>query len=120
MLKLGIIGAGTVGTALSVRLNQKGYPVVAVSSRSRTSAEKLALRISGCQPVDNNQTVADLAEVVFITTPDGAIPAVVRQQSLECGEVMARSVQLDDLAQERLASVADILDVQDAVEPQNA
>ncbi|MBA7557469.1 hypothetical protein ES705_50227 [subsurface metagenome] len=43
MLKLGFIGAGTVGTALSVRLSNGGYPVVAVSSRSQTSARRLAL-----------------------------------------------------------------------------
>ena len=63
MVKLGFIGAGTVGTALSIRLNDKGYPVVAVSSRSRTSAEKLAETISGCHAVSNNQAVADAASL---------------------------------------------------------
>ena len=79
MLKLGFIGAGTVGTALSVSLSQKGYPVVAVSSRSQTSARNLAQAISGCLPVSSNQDVADSAELVFITTPDDAIAPVVSQ-----------------------------------------
>jgi predicted short-subunit dehydrogenase-like oxidoreductase (DUF2520 family) len=79
MLKLGFIGAGTVGTALSVSLSGKGYPVVAVSSRSQTSARNLAQAISGCLPVSSNQDVADAAELVFITTPDDAIAPVVSQ-----------------------------------------
>ena len=72
MLKLGFIGAGTVGNALSLLLSNKGYPVVAVSSRSQTSARNLAEVISSCQ-VLNNQGVADTAELVFITTPDDTI-----------------------------------------------
>lgn len=79
MLKLGFIGAGTVGTALSVRLNSKGYPVVAVSSRSRTSAQNLARAVNGCQVLDSNQAVADNAELIFITTPDDAIASVASQ-----------------------------------------
>jgi predicted short-subunit dehydrogenase-like oxidoreductase (DUF2520 family) len=79
MLKLGFIGAGTVGTALSVRLGSKGYPVVAVSSRSHTSAENLARAVNGCHVYDSNQGVADNAQLVFITTPDDAIASVVSQ-----------------------------------------
>ena len=79
MLKLGFIGAGTVGTALSVSLSSQGYPVVAVSSRSQTSARNLAQVISDCLPVSSNQDVADAAELVFITTPDDAIAPVVSQ-----------------------------------------
>jgi predicted short-subunit dehydrogenase-like oxidoreductase (DUF2520 family) len=76
MLKLGFIGAGTVGTALSIRLSERGYQVVAVSSRSRSSAEKLAESVSGCRTVDSSQDVADAADLVFITTPDDAIASV--------------------------------------------
>jgi len=79
MLKLGFIGAGTVGTALAVSLSHKGYPVVAVSSRRQASATRLAQAISGCLPVSSNQDVADAAELVFITTPDDAIAPVVSQ-----------------------------------------
>jgi len=79
MLKLGFIGAGTVGTALSVRLGSKGYPVVAVSSRSRTSAENLVRAVNGCHVYDSNQSVADNAQLVFITTPDDAIASVASQ-----------------------------------------
>ena len=55
---IGFIGAGTTGTALAVRLAQHGYLVTAVSSRSSTSAEKLAARISGCKVYNGAQEVA--------------------------------------------------------------
>ena len=86
MLKLGFIGAGTVGTALSVRLSNKGYPVVAVSSRTQTSARSLAQAVSGCQVFDNNQGVADAAELVFITTPDDAIASVASEIKWHTGQ----------------------------------
>ena len=79
MLKLGFIGAGTVGTALAVRLSSSGYPVVAVSSRSQNSAKNLASKIVGCQAVDYNQDVADAAGLTFITTPDTAIPSIAAE-----------------------------------------
>jgi len=79
MLKLGFIGAGTVGTALALRLNDKGYQVVAVSSRSQVSAENLARAISHCRFFNNSQDVVDIAELVFITTPDDVIAQVVSQ-----------------------------------------
>ncbi len=79
MLKLGFIGAGTVGTALAVRLNSKGYQIVAVSSRSQVSAENLARAVSNCRVFNNNQDVVDIAELVFITTPDDAIATVASQ-----------------------------------------
>ena len=86
MLRLGFIGAGTVGTALSIRLSSKGYPVVAVSSRSQTSAEKLAQSISGCHAVNNSQAAADAAELIFVTTPDDAIAPVVSEIQWHSGQ----------------------------------
>ena len=80
MLKTGFIGAGTTGTALAVRLSQKGCSVVAVSSRTLSSAQKLAELVPNCQICHTAQEVADAAELVFITTPDDIITQV-------CGEV---------------------------------
>jgi predicted short-subunit dehydrogenase-like oxidoreductase (DUF2520 family) len=85
MLKLGFIGAGTVGTALAARLNGRGYAVVAVSSRSRNSAQNLAQSVNGCRVFDS-QGVADAAELVLITTPDDAIAGVASQVKWRPGQ----------------------------------
>lgn len=83
---VGFIGAGTVGTALAVSLSLRGYPVVAVASRSRSSAERLAGGLDGCQIYAGPQGVADAAELVFITTPDDAIGPVVAAVSWRPGQ----------------------------------
>ena len=83
MLKIGFIGAGTTGTALAVRLSQKGCPVVAASSRILSSAQKLAGLLPDCRVCNTAQDVAEVAELVFITTPDDVIAQV-------CGEVRWR------------------------------
>lgn len=79
MLKVGFIGAGTVGTALALRLLQKDYQVVSVTSRTRASADRLALAVEGCKAYDSKQAVADTCDIVFITTPDDAIEMVVQE-----------------------------------------
>ena len=79
MLKAGFIGTGTVGTALAVLLNRKGYQVISVCDLNRESSEKLAKRLKGCRVAVSNQEVADNAELIFVTTPDAAIAGVVCQ-----------------------------------------
>jgi predicted short-subunit dehydrogenase-like oxidoreductase (DUF2520 family) len=79
MVKTGFIGAGTTGTALAVRLSQKGCPVVAVSSRTLSSAQKLAGLVPHCQVCHTAQELADTADLVFITTPDDIIAQVCSQ-----------------------------------------
>jgi predicted short-subunit dehydrogenase-like oxidoreductase (DUF2520 family) len=86
MVKLGFIGAGTVGTALATKVSSRGYQVVAVSSRSQTSAEKLARTIPHCRALGNNQDIADIAELVFITTPDDAIASVASKIRWHAGQ----------------------------------
>ncbi|MFC1870386.1 Rossmann-like and DUF2520 domain-containing protein [Chloroflexota bacterium] len=98
MLKLGFIGAGTVGTALATRLSSKGYPVVAVYSRSRTSAERLAQAVNGCRVFNTNQDVADTADLVFITTPDDAIAPVVSAVQWHAGQSIVHCSGADSTA----------------------
>jgi predicted short-subunit dehydrogenase-like oxidoreductase (DUF2520 family) len=109
MPTIGFIGAGTTGTALAVRLAQDGYQVIAVSSRSLTSAEKLAGRISSCHVYNGAQEVADIAQLVFITTPDDIIPEVAaevqwhkEQSVVHCSG--AHSVDILELAKQRGAN----------------
>ena len=86
MVDIGCIGAGTVGTALAVRLSGKGYPVVAVSSRTNASAQRLAEAVSGCRVHDDGQAVADVCQLVFVTTPDDVIARVVAELRWHSGQ----------------------------------
>jgi predicted short-subunit dehydrogenase-like oxidoreductase (DUF2520 family) len=76
MVKTGFVGTGTTDSALAVRLSGKGRPVVAVSSRTLSSAQKLAGLISNCRICYTAQEVADTAELVFITAPDDVVTQV--------------------------------------------
>ena len=98
MLKLGFIGAGTVGTALATRLSSKGYSVVAVSSRSQASAGRLAQAVSGCHAYNKSQDVADIAELTFITTPDDAIATVASEVRWHAGQSVVHCSGADSTA----------------------
>src|SRR5690349_3912818 len=73
---LGIIGAGRVGTGLAMNFARSGRSVVAVASRSATSARALARRVPGARAAASAQEAADRADLVFLTVPDDAIEAV--------------------------------------------
>lgn len=79
MMKTAFIGAGTAGTALVARLSDKGWPVVGVYSRSLSSAERLARLVPNCRAYYTSQELVDVAEMVFITTPDDVIAQVCRE-----------------------------------------
>lgn len=84
--RIGFIGAGTVGTALAIRLHEKDYPVVSVASRNKSSADRLAEKVPGCKSCDCKQSVADAAELVLITTPDDVIAQVAAELTWHEGQ----------------------------------
>ena len=65
-----------MGNALARSLAAAGYPIAAVTSRTLQSARSLADVIPGCRPVATAQAVADLSDLVFVTTRDDAIAEV--------------------------------------------
>ena len=97
MEKLGFIGAGVVGTALAVRLQEKGYPVIAVASRSKSSADKLAEMIEGCHSYESKQAAVDSADIVFVTTPDDEVPEVVSELKWRSGQGVIHCSGVDSL-----------------------
>ncbi|HJX69590.1 MAG TPA: DUF2520 domain-containing protein [Dehalococcoidia bacterium] len=97
MPNIGFIGAGTVGTALAVRLREKGYSIAAVASRSLASAQRLAGMVDNCGVQDSPQAVADAAEMVFITTPDDAIAGVAAQINWHPGQSVIHCSGADSL-----------------------
>ena len=109
-VRIGFVGAGTLGRGLALALDGVGCDVVAVSSRTRASAEWLAERIDGCTALDAAQDVADACDLVFITTPDGAIAVVAASVNWRAGQGVvhccgAASIELLDAASGAGASV---------------
>ena len=86
MPKIGFIGAGPVGTAFGVRLSQLGYEVIAVYDVSLAAAQRFTKAVPGCQIYEKTQELADIAEFVFITTPDDIIPKVAAQLNWHTGQ----------------------------------
>jgi predicted short-subunit dehydrogenase-like oxidoreductase (DUF2520 family) len=75
-LKVGIISAGRVGTALGVALERADHVVVACSAISSTS-RRLAERRLPDTPVLAVPDVADRAELLLLTVPDSELPGLV-------------------------------------------
>lgn len=78
-MRIAIIGAGAVGTAVAVLLKEKGYHVAGVASRTLASAQRLAERVGGAPCFATAEEAARQAEVIFITTNDTAIAEVTAQ-----------------------------------------
>ncbi len=94
---IGFIGAGTVGKALGLLLERRGYSVVATASRSFSSSEELASLIKGCKAYSDLQQVADACDVVFITTPDSAIEEVASRIKWRAGQYVVHCSGADSL-----------------------
>jgi predicted short-subunit dehydrogenase-like oxidoreductase (DUF2520 family) len=78
-LRIGFIGAGRLGTALAWSFAQRGLRVVSVASMIPADAQRLAASISGCTVMSDGQRVVDGCDLVFVTTPDGAIADTAAQ-----------------------------------------
>ena len=85
-IRIGFVGAGALGRGLALALHGVGRRVVAVSSRTPASAEWLAARIAGCAALDTPQDVANVCDLVFITTPDGVIAEIAAGVNWRAGQ----------------------------------
>ncbi|HRC61685.1 MAG TPA: DUF2520 domain-containing protein [Dehalococcoidia bacterium] len=78
-VRVGIFGAGRLGSALATALVAAGEQVKAVSSRTVRSAEHLATALGAGVAVLAPQAVADSCDLVFLTVPDAAIAALASE-----------------------------------------
>ncbi|MCD6599508.1 MAG: DUF2520 domain-containing protein [Dehalococcoidia bacterium] len=113
MLTIGFVGAGTVGTALALSLPSEKYKVLAVYSRTPSSAQRLAQLVPDCQYCQTAQKVADAAELVFITTPDDVISKIASEIDWHKGQGVlhcsgAYSIDILEPARQCYANVGSI------------
>lgn len=74
--KIGIIGAGRLGTALLKNFKNKGCNVVGISSLAKNECELLARKLQ-VDFFDSNDTLVDVADILFFTVPDNKVVDVV-------------------------------------------
>ena len=113
MQALGFIGAGPVGTTFGVCLSSQGYKVVGVADINAAAAEGFAGLVAGCQAFGKSQALADMADIVFITTPDDFISKVSSGLKWRQGQVVlhcsgASTVQALESAKRQGAFVGSI------------
>ncbi|MBB2892948.1 Rossmann-like and DUF2520 domain-containing protein [Flexivirga oryzae] len=75
-LRVGVVGAGRVGSVLGAALRAAGHEIVAVSAVSEASLERAALLLPEV-PVRDVPEVVAAADVVLLTVPDDAIGPLV-------------------------------------------
>jgi predicted short-subunit dehydrogenase-like oxidoreductase (DUF2520 family) len=95
--KIGIVGAGRVGTGLALCFSRAGYKVVAVASRSAASARRFSRRVRRSRACASPQEVADAADLVFLTVPDDAIEAVASSIRWRAGSACVHCSGAGDL-----------------------
>lgn len=114
--RIGIIGAGVVGTAVGVVLSQKGYEITGVYDVKSESTQQIVDRIA-CTTYASPQEVSRSADILFITTSDTAIEGVVDQlaacHALRSGQVLihmsgAQSSEVLDKAKQFGAKVLSV------------
>jgi predicted short-subunit dehydrogenase-like oxidoreductase (DUF2520 family) len=80
-IEIGIIGAGRVGTALSLALAGAGFEIAGAMSRRRASVDRL-IEFAGLDPsvrCESPREVFDRSDVLFISVGDDAIAEVAKQ-----------------------------------------
>jgi predicted short-subunit dehydrogenase-like oxidoreductase (DUF2520 family) len=75
-LRVGIIGAGRVGTTLGTALTRAGHHLTSVSAVSEASVRRAARMLPGV-PVKQPQEVVAGADLVLLTVPDDVLPGLV-------------------------------------------
>ena len=77
-LRIAFIGTGRVAHTLALALHRAGWPIAALSNRNLAPAKRLATQLPGCIAYADAQSVADAADLTFITVPDDAIAEVAQ------------------------------------------
>lgn len=92
-MKIAIVGAGVLGTALAILLKRAGYTITAISSRNRRRAQDAVAAVGEGEPCADPGSAARGADLVLLAVPDRAIAAVslelASSGSLRKGAVVA-------------------------------
>ena len=77
--RVAIVGAGALGTALALRLVQRGYSVAAVISRTEASARRLADRVGASVAAATPDALPPDVHLTFCCVPDDRLSSVAER-----------------------------------------
>ncbi len=84
--RVGIVGAGRVGTALGIAIARAGWPVVAVSSRDAARRARFLALVPGARAAADRADLAAAVDLVLLSVPDDVIEAVAANVRLRPGQ----------------------------------
>ncbi|PZC50918.1 MAG: putative oxidoreductase, contains short-chain dehydrogenase (SDR) and DUF2520 domains [Chloroflexi bacterium] len=97
--RVGFLGSGRMGSALSLAMFNAGYEIEMIASRSLAAASSLASQIVGCKATDNFADLQERCDLIFLTVPDHAITGIVSdfqwrkgQAVIHCSGVLGTEV----------------------------
>lgn len=84
--RIGFVGAGRVGCALSVAFAAAGWPVTAVASRDPARRERFLSLVPGAHAVSGIAAITDEVDLIFLTVPDDALADIAVTLRLYAGQ----------------------------------
>jgi predicted short-subunit dehydrogenase-like oxidoreductase (DUF2520 family) len=88
---IGIVGAGSVGTALGVALRRAGWPVKAVASRNPARRERFTSLVEGSRAFAEPTALMDEVELIVVAVPDDAVARVAGELHMYSGQAMVHT-----------------------------
>jgi len=89
--RVGIVGAGPVGTALGVAISRAGWPVAAVSSRDPGRRDRFRALVPGSRAFADPTALLEEVELAILAVPDDAIPTVAASIRLYSGQALVHT-----------------------------
>jgi predicted short-subunit dehydrogenase-like oxidoreductase (DUF2520 family) len=86
--RVGIVGAGPVGTALGLAISRAGWPVAAVASRDAGRRERFLSLVPTARAFIEPAAVLDEVELAILAVPDDAIAEVIAPLRLYSGQAL--------------------------------
>ncbi len=88
---VGIVGAGSVGTALGAALSRAGWPVGAVASRDEGRRDRFRSLVPGARGFGEAAALLDEVELIILAVPDDAIAALAGELRMYSGQAMVHT-----------------------------
>ncbi len=88
---IGIVGAGSVGTALGIALDRAGWPIRAVASRDAGRRARFRERVPGARGFAEATALVDDVELVVLAVPDDVVASVAASLRLYAGQALVHT-----------------------------